>query len=177
MEQDKNMYPVVKVDGFVEKGKQFDLDITIPEDNRDVIYGVIRDCYREPVQDAVVKLVEIEYYHGKKVRKPVSHTFTDKDGEFVFGPLCPDKKYEIQIFVNKVKHVKVCSKCHREGKCLKGIDLKKCDCFVGKKEDLEKCKEKCDYKKDDEKKYDEKYDEKYEDKYFTKKDEGYGKVL
>ena len=76
----------------------------------------------------------------------VSPNFTDKNGEFVFGPLCPDKKYDIQIWVNRVKHVKICSKTHREGKCLKGVDLKHCDCFIGKKEDLEKCKEKCDEK-------------------------------
>ena len=28
-----------------------------------------------------------------------------------------EKKYEIEIFVNEVKHVKICSKCHHEGKC------------------------------------------------------------
>ena len=123
MEQDKNMYPVVKVDGFVEKGKQFDLDITIPEDNRNVVYGVIRDCYKEPVEDAVVKLIEVDFDHGKKERKPVSHTFTDKDGEFVFGPLCPDKIYEVQIWVDQVKHVKLCAECGRHGKCLKGVKL------------------------------------------------------
>ena len=109
MELDKDLYPVVKIDGFVEKGKQFDLDITIPEDNRNVIYGVIKDCYKDPVEDAVVKLIEVSFEHGKKERKPVSHTFTDKDGEFVFGPLCPDKSYEVQIWVNEVKHVKLCN--------------------------------------------------------------------
>ena len=97
MEFDKEMCPIVKVDGFLEKGKQFDLDITIPEDNRNVIYGVIKDCYKDPVEDAVVKLIEVCFEHGHEERKPVSHTFTDKDGEFVFGPLCPDKNYEVQI--------------------------------------------------------------------------------
>lgn len=123
MEQDKNMYPVVKIDGFAEKGKQFDLDITIPEDNRNVIYGVIKDCYKEPVEDAVVKLIEVEFEHGRKEKKPVSHTFTDKDGEFVFGPLCPDKNYEIQIWVDQVKHVKICAECKKNGKCLRGVKL------------------------------------------------------
>lgn len=161
MEEDKNMYPVVKVDGFVEKGKQFDLDITIPEDNRNVIYGVIRDCYKEPVEDAVVKLIEVDFDHGKKERKPVSHTFTDKDGEFVFGPLCPDKNYEIQIWVDQVKHVKICAESHRHGKCLRGVKL---DCkrphFNDKyDEDYEDifddkkpyCDDKCNDKKEDHK--------------------------
>lgn len=129
MERGKEKCPELEVDGIIAGGKQFDLDITLPEDNRDVIYGVIRDCYREPVKDAVVKLIEIAYEHGKKIRKPVSHTFTDKQGEFVFGPLCPNKVYEINFWADKVKHVKLCAKCTHEGECLKGIN-KKCDCFI-----------------------------------------------
>ena len=65
----------------------------LSNDHRDVIYGVVRDCFKEPVRDAVVKLVEVDYKFGKKDLKPVSHTFTDKEGEFVFGPLCPKKRY------------------------------------------------------------------------------------
>lgn len=119
--------PVVDVDGIIAKGKQFNLDITLADDNRDVIYGVIRDCYKEPVRDAVVKLIEVDYKSEKEERKPVSHTFTDKNGEFVFGPLCPGKEYSIQIWVDDVKHVKVCAKAFHEGKCLKGTKLDKCD--------------------------------------------------
>ena len=154
------MHPFVDIDGFIAEGKQFDLDITLANDHRDVIYGVIRDCFKEPVKDAVVKLIEIDCECGKEERKPVTHTFTDKDGEFVFGPLCPDKKYEVQIFVDRVKHVKVCAKTHREGKCLKSVDLKKCNCFVGKKDDFEKCKENYKDKKD-----------------YDKKDDNYGEVF
>jgi len=144
MEYEKPCCPVVKVDGSIATGKQFDLDIVLPEDNRNVIYGVIKDCYREPVCDAVVKLIEISMDYGKKVRRPVSHTFTDEDGEFVFGPLCPNKNYEIEIWVNEVKHVKVCAKCNHSGSCLKGVDMDKCDCFI------RDCKENCkkDCKKD-----------------------------
>lgn len=112
--------PVVEVDGFIEKGKQFDLEINLPEDNRNVIYGVIKDCFQDPVKDAVVKLVEIVYEHGKKERLPITHTFTNNEGEFVFGPLCPGKEYAIDIFVSKVKHIHMKAKSHHEGKCLKG---------------------------------------------------------
>ena len=136
MDFEKEMCPVIKVDGFLEKGKQYDLDITIPEDNRNVIYGIIRDCYKEPVEDAVVKLIEVCFEHGHEERKPVSHTFTDKDGEFVFGPLCPDKRYEVQIWVNRVKHVKICKDCKRNGKCLKGVAL---DCKEHFPHDDDKC--------------------------------------
>ncbi len=126
MDFDKKPCPILEVNGFSETGKQFDLEITLPEDERDAIFGIVKDCYNEPVADAVVKLIEICKEYGKEERKPVSHTFTDKDGEFVFGPLCPDRKYEIQIWVNKVKHFKICAVCKHEGKCLKGIDLN-CD--------------------------------------------------
>lgn len=94
---------------------------------------------------------------GKEERRPVSHTFTNECGEFVFGPLCPDKKYEINFWVDQVKHVKVCAKCSHEGKCLKGEKMDKCDCYVENKpckrcsEDCEcdcKCDCECDCKED-----------------------------
>lgn len=122
--------PVIDIDGFVSNGKQFDLDISLPEDNRDVIFGTIKNCFKEPVKDAVVKLIEIDFCkEGIRKRIPVSHTFTDEHGEFVFGPLCPGKEYAIDIWVNDVKHFKVCTKGHREGDCLKGKPHDKCDCF------------------------------------------------
>lgn len=129
--------PVVDINGKIAGGKQFDLDIRLPEDNRDVIYGVIKDCYQNPVKDAVVKLIEIDFKDGKKKRLPVSHTFTDKHGEFVFGPLCPGKEYAIDIWVDDVRHYKICTDCRFEGKCLKGEYMDKCDC-------IDKCNDKCD---------------------------------
>lgn len=142
MEYDKNICPVLNVDGVLAAGKQFDLDITLPEDNRTVIYGIVKDCYQDPVCDAVVKLVEVVCECGKEERRPVSHTFTDKNGEFVFGPLCANRLYEIEIWVDQVKHCKICTKAERDGKCLKGVKL---DC---KKEDCKHC-HKDDCHKDD----------------------------
>lgn len=84
----------------------------------------------------------------------VSPNFTDKDGEFVFGPLCPNKHYALEIWVNKVEHVKICKVCKHEGKCLKGIDLD-CDC----KHEYE-FKDKDDYKYDKKEKHDYEYDKK-----------------
>ena len=37
------MHPFVDIDGFIADGKQFDLDIVLANDHRDVIYGVVRD--------------------------------------------------------------------------------------------------------------------------------------
>ena len=142
MEMENNLNkphcPVIDIDGVIANGKQFDLDISLPEDNRDVIYGVIKDRYQHPVKDAVVKLIEIDFKEGRKMRLPVSHTFTDKHGEFVFGPLCPGKEYAIDIWVNDVRHFKVCAECHHEGKCLKGECMDKCD-FINKCEKFDDC--------------------------------------
>lgn len=128
MEYEKNVCPVLNVDGILATGKQFDLEITLPEDNRSVIYGVVKDCYQDPVKDAVVKLIEVVCECGKEERRPVSHTFTDDNGEFVFGPLCANRFYEIEIWVDQVKHCKICKKVERDTKCLKGVKL---DCDYG----------------------------------------------
>ena len=134
-EMKKPIPPVVDIDGLISSGTQFDIDITLPEDHRDVIFGFIKDCYRNPVADAVVKLIEVICEDGKDKRIPVSHTFTDKEGEFVFGPLCPGKYYEIQIWVNNVKNVKLCAKTSHEGRCLKGNKNEKCDYFFKDKDE------------------------------------------
>ncbi len=131
-ENDKEKCPIVEVDGFVETGKQFDIEVNLPEDERNVIYGVIKDCYHEPVRDAVVKLVELDCEKGEEIRKPVSHTFTDEYGEFVFGPLCSDKKYAIDIWASKIKTMKICAKGSRKGKCLKGVNMDQCDKYLDK---------------------------------------------
>lgn len=175
MEYDKNICPVLDVNGVLSTGKQFDLEINLPEDNRNVIYGVVKDCCGEPVCNAVVKLIEVICDCGKEERRPVSHTFTDSEGQFVFGPLCPNRFYEIQIWVDRVKHCKICTKAEHNGKCLKGVklDCKKdyCKPCKDEKECVEidctekydkKCENKCEDKCED--KCNEKYENKCEDK-------------
>jgi len=115
--------PIIEVDGVIANGVQYDLDIMLPEDKRNVIYGIVKDCYKRPVENAVVKLIEVFYKDGRSSRAPVSHTFTDKEGEFVFGPLCPDRCYEIQIWVNDVKHQPICVKPAHDFDCLKGVKI------------------------------------------------------
>ena len=137
MDYEKNVCPVLKVDGVLATGKQFDIDITLPEDNGSIIYGIVKDCYQDPVANAVVKLIEVVCEYGKEERRPVSHTFTDKNGEFVFGPLCANRFYEIQIWVNNVKHCRVCTKGKHEGKCLKGVKLDCAEKYYEKKDEKE----------------------------------------
>ena len=120
----------IEIDGFVSSGVQYDLEAKIIEDNRAAIFGIVKDSYGDPIRDAVVKLIEVTKECGKEERLPVSHTFTDKEGEFVFGPLCPKKKYEVQIWANKVEHVKFCEISHHSGKCLKGVELECPPCDI-----------------------------------------------
>ena len=40
------MCPIVDIDGFIADGKQFDLDITLANDRRNVIFGVVRDNFK-----------------------------------------------------------------------------------------------------------------------------------
>jgi len=111
----------VEVNGFIENGKQYDVEVKVPKSNRNVIFGILKDDYGDPIEDAVVKLIEVEKTLGKEDRKPVSHTFTDENGEFVFGPLCPNRSYDLQIWVDRVKHVKICKIVKpKKQKCLKG---------------------------------------------------------
>lgn len=141
MEYEKKICPIIDIDGVIESGTQYDIDIELADDNRVVIYGIVNNKYKDPIKDAVVKLIEVVYKHEKEERRPVSHTFTDCDGQFVFGPLCPNKYYAIEIWVNAVKHCKICTICKHDGNCLKSIDLN-CD-----KTNISKS-EKCNEKKD-----------------------------
>ena len=119
--------PVLDINGFISNGKQFDIDITLPKDKRNVIYGTIKDDCKEPIKNAVVKLIEIVFgKDGMKKRIPISHTFTDQYGEFVFGPLCPDKEYTIDIWVNDVSNYKFTAICKHQGECLKGKPVEHC---------------------------------------------------
>ena len=119
---------LLDVNGLISNGKQFDLDITLPEDNRDVIYGKIKNMFKEPIKDAVVKLIEIDFgKDGRKKRIPISHTFTDKYGAFVFGPLCPGREYAIDIWVNDVRHYNLDVKCKQGGDCLRGKKSEHCE--------------------------------------------------
>jgi len=84
MDYDKNICPIVDVEGVIENGKQFDIEINLPEDNRNVIFGVVKDCYKEPVQNAVVKLIEIVCEKGREEKRPVSHTLFDNTLSIIF---------------------------------------------------------------------------------------------
>lgn len=89
---------------FVPKeNEQIDTVITITEEPRSVIHGVVKDEKGRYVKDAVVKLFRAKECDDHCALKPITHTFTDECGQFIFGPLVPGKKYVIKVWVNDVK--------------------------------------------------------------------------
>lgn len=123
--------------------EEIDACIKVPCDPRGVISGRILDCCNKPIRSATLKLFEKTC---KDELCPLTHTFTDENGLFLFGPLCPCTTYVIKIFVNEVKNKQIkidhC-KCVRDMDCLECTSDFKCGC-------------KCDCKSDD--CYDDDYD-------------------
>lgn len=85
------------------ENEQIETVIVIPEERRSIIHGIVKNHCHKVVKDAVVKLYESVVCHGEHILKPLTHTFTDECGQFVFGPLWPCKNYVIKVWVNDVK--------------------------------------------------------------------------
>lgn len=85
------------------ENEQLETVITIPEEHRSVIHGIVKNHCGKVVKDAIVKLYECIIHHDEHILKPLTHTFTDECGQFVFGPLWPCRDYVIKVWVNDVK--------------------------------------------------------------------------
>jgi hypothetical protein len=81
-----------------EKNDRVEAVVTIPEETRSIVHGTVYDADGNRVKDAVVRLFLCE----EKKCVPVSHGFTDEEGEFVFGPLHSNKNYLVKVYVNGV---------------------------------------------------------------------------
>ena len=130
---------------FVPKpNEQIDTVITIDEEQRSVIHGVVKDKCGNYVKDAVVKLFKAKSDTDKCELKPITHVFTDECGQFLFGPLKPCIKYVIKVWVNNVKVKKVecdnCNECDSQ-KYTDEEDVKNCI------EIDDNCNYKCSYDK------------------------------
>jgi hypothetical protein len=112
---------LVKFDIIPKENEQIEAIVKVPEEKRSVIHGVVKDWKGNVVKDAVVKLFEVTGNAKSPVLKPVTHTFTDECGQFIFGPLCPNKKYTVKVWFNdvKIRDLVIAPDCH-DGKCLQG---------------------------------------------------------
>ena len=100
-----------------KENQQIEAVIKLPEEKRAVIQGTVIDCKGNPVADAVVKLFQI--VEGCKLPCPLTHTFTDDNGQFLLGPLCPNTTYMLKIFSDNTQIVQKCLKVN----CYKGCCL------------------------------------------------------
>ena len=56
---------------------------------------------------------------GCKLPCPLTHTFTDQYGQFLLGPLCPNRKYMLKVYKDniQVKYVPLNVSCY-DGTCI-----------------------------------------------------------
>ena len=99
---------LVKFNFKTKPNEQIEAVIKLPDEERSVIHGIVKNCRGQYVKDAVVKLLEVEQCSLTKCNvKPLTHTFTDECGQFLFGPLQPCKEYMIKIWYDDVKIRKI----------------------------------------------------------------------
>ncbi len=110
-----------------EENQQINAVARIHGENRSALIGTVVDECGRPVADAVVALYKLNDSCG--VPKAISHTFTDKYGQFIFGPLCPDNTYMLKIAkdIVNIEEVDLYCDCN-EGRCLGSDDDDDCEC-------------------------------------------------
>lgn len=84
------------------ENEQIEAIIKLPDESRSILHGIVKNSYNKVIVDAVVNLYECNNAQGKDILKPLTHTFTDECGHFVFGPLTPHKNYAIKLWINDV---------------------------------------------------------------------------
>lgn len=93
---------LVKFKVTPKENEQIEAIIKVPKEKRSVIHGIVVDCEKRPIKDAVVKLLILKDPEDPRSICPISHAFTDEYGQFLFGPLCPNKCYIIKVWYNDV---------------------------------------------------------------------------
>lgn len=81
-----------------EKNERIEAVVTLPEESRSILHGTVYDAEGHRVKDAVVRL----FLCADEKLTPAGDTFTDADGEFVFGPLYCEKRYVVKVYVSGV---------------------------------------------------------------------------
>jgi|AGTN01.1.fsa_nt_gi hypothetical protein len=79
-----------------EKNERIEAVVTLPEEPRSILHGTVYDAEGRRVKDAVVRL----FACSEDKLAPAADTFTDADGEFVFGPLLSEKRYVVKVYVS-----------------------------------------------------------------------------
>jgi len=82
-----------------EKNERVEAVVALPEEPRSILHGTVYDAEGCRVKDAVVRL----FLCADDKLTPAGDTFTDADGEFVFGPLLCEKRYVAKVYVGGIK--------------------------------------------------------------------------
>ena len=72
--------------------------VTVPKELRSIVHGTVFDLDGQHIPDAVVRL----FVCSEDKLESVADTFTDSEGEFVFGPVETEKNYVVKVYVNGV---------------------------------------------------------------------------
>lgn len=121
----------------VKRGEQKELELKVKGEKRGLLRGVVVDECNNYIEDAAVKLFEVcekkcEHDGKKLILVPITHSFTDEFGQFIFGPLCPDKKYALKVWFNSVCISEEKLEAFPDRDCLEPIDCCKkhryCEC-------------------------------------------------
>lgn len=83
---------------ITKTNEENDIVIRTKNSGSNVVYGVVLDENLSPLKDAVVKLFDIKSNNGERSLYPITHCFTDENGEFLLGPLSPCKCYFIKVW-------------------------------------------------------------------------------
>ena len=82
-----------------EQNERVEAVVALPEEKRSILHGTVYDANGCRVKDAVVRI----FACMDDKLTPAGDTFTDADGEFVFGPLLCEKRYIVKVYVNDIK--------------------------------------------------------------------------
>lgn len=93
---------VVKFEFIPGENEEIEANIIVPKETRSIIHGVVKHQDGKVIKDAIVRLFEVNYKKNQYL-KPIANTFTDEDGEFLFGPLCTKRHYVMKVWVNSNK--------------------------------------------------------------------------
>ena len=102
----------------VEPDEQKELVLKVKHDKRALVRGVVVDECGKVIKEAAVKLFQIEKKDKCVELLPLTHAFTDEFGQFIFGPLCPNKRYAIKVWVNNVCVSRDCAELEECGECI-----------------------------------------------------------
>ena len=89
----------------------------IENEDRCAVLGTVVNNGGRAIADAVVVLLKVN--DRCSIPTPITHTFTDRYGQFAFGPLSPNSTYMLKIYKDdiNVENINLICNC-QVGSCL-----------------------------------------------------------